>query len=58
MLAGSACGYLKTGQSMKLPNGTSHNNPLITLCQAIGLPDVKTFANPKYCTGPISGLVA
>jgi hypothetical protein len=24
----------------------------------MGMSDVKTFGNPKYCTGPIAGLVA
>ena len=58
VLAGSAGGFLKTGQSMTFPNGTSQNDLLITLCHAMGMADVKTFGNPKYCTGPIPGLIA
>jgi hypothetical protein len=57
-LAGSAGGFLKTGQSMSFPNGTSQKDMLITLCQAMGMSDVKTFGNPKYRTAPIPGLIA
>jgi hypothetical protein len=58
MLAGSAGGYFKTGQSLKFPDGTAQNNLHISLCQAMGLSDVKTFGNPAYCTGPLAGLAA
>ena len=55
MLAGSAGGYFKTGQALSLPNGTPHNGLFISLCQAMGLPDM-TFDNPAYCNGPLPGL--
>ncbi len=57
MLAGSAGGYFRTGQALTLPPGTSHNGLLISLCNAMGLPDT-TFGNPMHCKGPLPGLAA
>ena len=58
MLAGSAGGYIKTGQTLTIPPGTPHNSLLISLCNAMGLPDT-TFGNPKHSTkGPLPGLKA
>jgi hypothetical protein len=56
MLAGSAGGFFKTGRGITAPVGTSHNDLLVSICQAMGLADVATFGNPKYCKGPIAGL--
>jgi hypothetical protein len=59
MLAGSAGGYLKTGQAVQMPSGTPHNRLFVTVCQAMGLPTVTSFGNPKFCTdGPIKEIVA
>jgi len=59
MLAGSAGGYLKTGQAVTMPSGTPHNRLLVALCQAMGLSSVTSFGNPKFCTGgPIQEIVA
>jgi len=58
MLAGSAGVYFKTGQLVTAANGTAQNDLFISICQAMGLSDVKTFGNPKYCKGPLPGLVA
>jgi hypothetical protein len=58
MLAGSAGGYFKTGQLVTAANGTAQNDLLVSICNAMGLTDVKTFGNPKYCKGPLPGLVA
>ena len=58
MLAGSAGGFLKTGQAVKMPSGTAHNRLLLTLCQAMGLSSVTAFGNPKFCTdGPIKEIM-
>jgi hypothetical protein len=58
MLAGSAGGYLKTGQAVKMPSGTAHNRLLLTICQAMGLSGVTAFGNPKFCVdGPIKEIV-
>jgi hypothetical protein len=66
MLAGSAGGYLKTGQAVTLPSGqynggpgTPHNRVLVTICQAMGLANVTAFGTAKYCTGgPLTQLMA
>lgn len=58
LLAGSAGGIIKTGQTLNIPPKTPHNSLLISLCNAMGLPDT-TFGNPKYCVkGPLPGLLA
>ena len=58
MLAGSAGGYFKTGQLVTAAaNGTAQNDLFISIAQAMGLADVTTFGNPKYCKGPLPGLV-
>jgi Protein of unknown function (DUF1552) len=58
VLAGGAGGALKTGRFLVYPKTANvpHNNLLVSLMNAFGLPD-KTFGNPAYCTGPLSGLV-
>jgi hypothetical protein len=59
MLAGSAGGYLKTGQAITMPAGTPHNRLLLSLCHAMGMTDTTAFGNPKFCTdGPIQEIVA
>jgi hypothetical protein len=59
MLAGSAGGYFKTGQAVTMPAGTPQNRLLLSLCHAMGLTDVTTFGNPKFCTaGPIAEIKA
>jgi hypothetical protein len=59
MLAGSAGGYFKTGQAVKMPKGTPHNRLLLSLVQGMGLPSVTSFGNPKFCTaGPIAEIKA
>jgi len=59
MLAGNAQGYFKTGQAITMPDGTPHNRLLLSLCHGMGLTDVVTFGNPKFCTdGPIKELLA
>jgi hypothetical protein len=57
ILAGSAGGYLKTGQYLTFPGDVSHNNLLVSLLNAMGLPATR-FGHPDYCTGPLTGLVA
>jgi hypothetical protein len=56
-LAGDAGGYLKTGRFVSMP-GKAHNNVLVTLANAMGVP-VKTFGDATLCDGgPIPGLLA
>jgi len=59
MLAGSAGGYIKTGQAVTMPSGTPQNRLFLSMAHAMGLPDVTMFGNPKWCTGgPITEIVA
>jgi hypothetical protein len=61
VVAGGAGGYFKTGRHLVLPPnpksklGISHNNLLVSIANAMGLPD-QTFGNPEACTGPLEGL--
>lgn len=54
VLAGGAGGYFKTGRYLKYA-GDYHNNLLVSIVNAMGIPDV-SFGNPAYCTGPLPGL--
>jgi hypothetical protein len=56
VLAGKAGGAVKTGRYVKYPAGTPHNNLLVAAANACGLTDIKTFGNPKYCTGALTKL--
>jgi hypothetical protein len=59
LLAGNAQGYFKTGQAVQLPAGTPQNRLLLSLCHGMGMTDVTTFGNAKFCTdGPIKELLA
>ena len=35
-----------------------HNNLLVSVCNAMGFADVKSFGIPGVCTGPLAGLAA
>ncbi|MEA2699078.1 MAG: hypothetical protein QOI66_3349 [Myxococcales bacterium] len=50
-------GYFKTGRYLQYKD-QAHNNLLVSVCNAMGMDDVKTFGIPELCTGPLSGLVA
>jgi hypothetical protein len=57
--AGKSTGYFKTGQAVTMPNGTPHNRILLSLVHAMGMTDVTSFGNPKFCTaGPIKEIMA
>jgi hypothetical protein len=56
VLAGSAAGALATGRYLRFDADRPHNDLLVSLLQAMGLPDT-TFGNPDWCTGPLSGLL-
>jgi hypothetical protein len=55
LLAGGAGGYFKMGRYLNLKD-TPHNNLLVSICNAMGLSDVKTFGIPGVCTGPLTQL--
>jgi hypothetical protein len=56
VLAGGAGGAVKAGRYVKYPAGTPHNNLLVAMANACGVTDLKTFGNPKYCTGALPKL--
>jgi hypothetical protein len=56
LLAGSGGGYFKTGRSLSFSGVVPHNNLLVSIMNAMGIPGT-TFGNPAYCTGPIAELV-
>lgn len=55
VLAGGAGGYLRTGRQLNYKD-QPHNNLLVSVCNAMGFDDVKTFGIPGVCTGPLQGL--
>ncbi len=56
ILAGSGGGYFKTGRYLSFNGVVPHNNLLVSIMNAMGLP-ATTFGNPAYCSGPIVELV-
>jgi hypothetical protein len=50
-------GYFKTGRYLQYKD-QPHNNLLVSVCNAMGMDDVKTFGIPELCTGPLAGLAA
>jgi hypothetical protein len=58
LLLGGCGGAIPGGRWLRFPTGTNHNDLLVSLCHAMGLTDVTTFGNPKYCSGPLPGLLA
>jgi hypothetical protein len=56
VMAGSAGGYFATGRYLQLNN--RHNDLMVSLINAMGLPDEKTFGDPAFCKGPLPGLTA
>jgi Protein of unknown function (DUF1552) len=55
VMAGKCGGAIKTGRYLKLPQSQPHNNLLVSVANAMGVP-LTTFGNPAYCTGPLSAL--
>jgi hypothetical protein len=54
IIAGNAGGAFRTGRYLRY-DGVPHNNLLVSLLNAYGIPDT-TFGNPDFCTGPLTGL--
>jgi len=57
LLAGGASGYFRMGRSLQFKN-RPHNDLLVSICNAMGLDDVKSFGIPGVCTGALQELVA
>jgi hypothetical protein len=57
VLIGDAGGYLRTGRFVNL-GGKAHNNVLVTVANALGVP-LQTFGDPALCDGgPLAALRA
>ncbi len=56
VLAGSAGGALRTGRFLQYSGDVPHNNLLVSILNAMGLPDT-TFGKPDWCTGPLQALL-
>lgn len=70
VLAGSAAGYFRTGRYLRFNNGTNANlsgaeksdaNPsnqdlIVSIANALGMPELQTFGNPETCHGPLPNL--
>ncbi|UQA59320.1 DUF1552 domain-containing protein [Polyangium aurulentum] len=55
LVAGSGGGYFKTGRVIDFPGDVPHNNLLVSVMNAMGIP-ATTFGDPAHCTGPLAGL--
>jgi hypothetical protein len=56
LLCGSAGGSWQTNRYLTFSNDVPHNNLLVSLMNAMGVP-ATTFGDPAHCTGPLAGLV-
>lgn len=57
VIVGGLGGALKKGEHINVA-GQNNNNLFVSLGQAMGLPNFTTFGDPKYCTGPLTQLMA
>jgi hypothetical protein len=56
VLAGSAGGGLQTGRFLSFAGDVPHNNLLVSILNAVGIPDT-TFGKAEWCNGPLAGLL-
>ena len=54
-LLGTCGGAIKTGQHIKFTGAQPHNALLVTLMNAMGVPD-QQFGDPQWGTGPLAGV--
>ncbi|MBC7530925.1 MAG: hypothetical protein H7318_05045 [Oligoflexus sp.] len=57
VIAGGTGGAFKMGRYLKYES-EPHNNLLVSIANAMGMVDVKTFGIPGVCTGLLKRLVA
>ena len=55
VLAGGAGGYFKTDRYLQFAGDVPHNNLLLSMVNAMGIPDT-TFGKADWCQGPLAGL--
>lgn len=56
VIVGSLGGTLKMGEFFDFQNKRNHNDLFVTLGQALGNPDFKTFGDPALVQGPLDAL--
>ncbi len=56
LLCGGAGGAWQTHRHLTFSNDVPHNNLLVSLLNAMGIP-ATTFGDPAHCTGPLAGLI-
>ncbi len=56
VLAGSAGGALETGRFLAFDGDVPHNDLLVSILNAMGVPDT-TFGASEWCNGPLDGLL-
>jgi hypothetical protein len=52
MIAGGAGGRLSPGRYLERED-VPHNDLLVSLCNLVGLEDVSSFGDDRFCTGPL-----
>lgn len=57
VLAGSAGGAIRTGRYLQY-DSEPHNNLLLSMCHAMGLTDMESFGDPRFCTGLLPRLLS
>jgi hypothetical protein len=57
VVAGGASGAIETGRYLEFDELTEHNRLLVSMCHAMGLPDIETFGDTDLGTGPLAGLL-
>jgi len=56
VLAGGAGGGLRTGRFLRYDGDVAHNDLLLALINAMGIPDT-SFGKTDWCQGPLPGLL-
>jgi hypothetical protein len=57
VVAGGASGAMPMGRYLEYNEQVQHNRLLVAVCNAMGLPDVKTFGNVDNGSGPLAKLL-
>ena len=57
VVAGGAGDGLVGGRYLKAAAGTRHNALLVSICQALGAPQLTSVGTPAFNSGPLPGLI-
>lgn len=56
VIAGQAGGAFRTGQFVRHPDGTKANSLFVSLCHAMGHPQINQVGDADYGSGPLTGV--